>query len=496
MNTDKSKPRVIQRIYARGIWKASSAIHLGAGKGKGGRADQVLVRTPEGGFYIPASSLTGAIRSALAARQGSYQDFRKNLEEREVRVLFGRNRGPKKEGSGDEKFFASLVTIDDAHAVKKAAAQVRDGVAIDAKFGTAKDRAKFDLEVLPAGTEFSLSLSVTIYDQLPEGLTADELRSSFGAALELLRGKVRLGARTRRGYGEGAVENWSIFELNMDDRAHLAAWLRRKPEQGAPKELKSIEKPEGRGAPWFEISASLALDTSLLIRSAGDQPSDPDSLHLTEQGRALLTGTSLAGALRHRVERIAKTIIPEEAAPITEGMFGPLLGGKETPEGRKRKARGGRVWVSECEVKNCTQNVQGRVAIDRFTGGARDTALFDEAPSWPVGVGVHVEVSIRLEDPHEAEVGLLIAAFKDLWLGDLTLGGGAGVGRGVFRGITAKLSTPDGKTWRMDAIGGDPARIQLSGGSAAALNEYMKSLTTDAPKWQMRPWEKPKEKKA
>lgn len=46
-------------------------------------------------------------------------------------------------------------------------------------------------------------------------------------------------------------------------------------------------------------------------------------MHLTEGDSAILPGTSLAGVLRHRCERIANTVCPSLAQELIDGMFGP-----------------------------------------------------------------------------------------------------------------------------------------------------------------------------
>jgi hypothetical protein len=85
-----------------------------------------------------------------------------------------------------------------------------------------------------------------------------------------------------------------------------------------------------------------------------------------------------------------------------------------------------------------------RVKIDRFTGGAFESALFTEQPA--VGKPeTRVTLDLTLRNPANAEVGLLLLLLKDLWTGDLPIGGESGVGRGRLKGITATLKTPAGE---------------------------------------------------
>lgn len=49
-----------------------------------------------------------------------------------------------------------------------------------------------------------------------------------------------------------------------------------------------------------------------------------------------------------------------------------------------------------------------------------------------------VTITIRDYKPHEA--GLMLLVLKDLWTGDLVVGGEKAIGRGVFEGESATIS--------------------------------------------------------
>lgn len=482
--------RIKQRIWACGEWRALSAIHLGGEPT--GETDMSLLRASDGSFYIPAGSIAGAARHALAARYMGYERYRNRNEKEElaIRRLFGGGELDVK----DEAALASLLTVYDAPAVGDPSATVRDGVRIELITGQASEGAKFTLEVLPAGTRFRMRFLLTLYAQTPgkklkgEPPVPDQkLRGLFRAMLESFsESGIRLGARTRRGYGQGEVKEWTIRLLDMENRDHVLAWLARRPEDGDPLTLDELGTAElSSDVPYFEIDASLRLRTSLLVRKAGETAADPDMVHLTEAGNSLLPGTGLAGAIRHRVERIGSTLGLNNREAILASMFGPLH-----EQGNDRALRGGRVWVSECALEPGERLVQGRVAIDRFTGGALEAALFDEAPFWPQGDGPHARVRIRLEAPRsDAEKGLLLAAFKDLWLGDLPLGGETGVGRGVFEGVHATIVDSSGSRWKIEATAGDPRRVRVEG-NPKGLDEYLSTLPTKAHEWEPPAWEK------
>ena len=83
-----------------------------------------------------------------------------------------------------------------------------------------------------------------------------------------------------------------------------------------------------------------------------------------------------------------------------------------------------------------------RVRIDRFTGGALDAHLFDEAPVYGLPATT-VTLKLQVQDPTAADIGLLLLLLKDLWTQDLPVGGEAAVGRGRLTGMIAELALPD-----------------------------------------------------
>lgn len=429
---------VIERIYASGVWKAGSALHLGGESD--GSVDMMLLRDADSRLFIPGASIAGAgrhyLRKALAT---NIDEYRKGDPPAAVTALFG-------------NLDASLLIVLDAPARENGPVLLRDGVRIDNASGTAADHTKFDLEVIPAGAAFDMSLELVVYRTLPKGVGRDELLGTFQALLDAFRdGEIHLGARTRRGLGRGRVETWDVRRLDMANRAHVAAWLRRATNAGTPLNLQAISGLRRRAERCFCIDARLRLVTSLLVRSGGEVAGGPDTSHLSERGVALLPGTSLAGALRGRCAAIARTLRDDAGEKMLNRMFGP-----HSDPGKQLHA--GRVMTRDSALSNGSYLVQGRVAIDRFTGGALDSKLFDEAAYWPNNdPASNVSIQIEIEEPADEEAGLMLLAFKDLWLGDLALGGETGVGRGVLHGVEATISERGRELLRFAASNSRPA---------------------------------------
>lgn len=440
--------RIEQRYIAHGTWRAASALHTGGEDDSlVSAADMMLLRDSAGRFLISGASVAGAARSYIARVRMPNEVYGNEIpaEPPEIRALFG---------GGDpvcNDDFASLLTVRDAWLNTQAQPVVRDGVRIEGEYGVAAEGAKYNIQALPAGCEFQLRFELGILETLPHDLHPDDVLDVFYSVLGgFASGAIALGAKTRRGFGAGRVEDWIVWRLDMSNRDHLVAWLRR--DMSAVQPLADAPIPTGlptlpQGNSYFEVTAQFRVKTSLLVRAAADPAMGgkaPDSVHLTEGGKQVLPGTSVAGALRQRCLRIANTL---GAPELVDPLFGSV--DERDPE----QNRASRVRFAEAEVGPGEIQVQGRVSIDRFTGAAKDSALFDEAAFWPnEEAESHVAFRMSVDNPTHSEVGLLALAFKDLWLGDLPVGGGAAAGRGVLTGWSADV------LWKR--AGHDDARVK------------------------------------
>lgn len=426
----------MKRWIAQADWITSSALHCGGADALGRSAtDMRLVRDASGRLFIPGSSIIGAARSHAARRALSPSNFAlSDHDDRApindspaVRLLFG-----------NRLEFASLLSASDAPLQGEVPPSVRDGVRIDPRTGQAhqdeEGGSKFDLEVIPAPAKFRLRLELRLPDSVPP-LEQSEIISAFGTVLRgFQQGEIPLGARTRRGYGAGSVREWDI--RSVIGPAAYVAWLKSDPDAGDSVSLESLDPSASDSREFLEVRLWLNLKTSLLIRSGGNAAGDPDAVQLTESGRVVLPGTSLGGLLRHRCARIARTLRPQSAEDEINAMFGPTK-----RFGERTALSASRVYVSETEVFDVTSQAQTRVAIDRFTQAALEAHLFTEAAVWPNQTthGHFQGVTVRLESEGDdakfhSQAALLLMAIKDLWLGSLSVGGGAAVGRGVCSG--------------------------------------------------------------
>ncbi len=475
---------------------------------------------------------------------------RQQKAERELMVtrLFGAFRG-------DDEGIQSPLVVYDAYG-KASDFELRDGVTIDPNTRTAEDKKKFDIELLSAGSTFNLRFELAIsVPPKPKGASDDwdkemafrdhriDLLIALVTALDgLAKGEITIGARKRRGYGECHVNKWTIQRYDLTEKSGigLLTWLlsERDPKAWSfdkiksappvakesiveainafkisPKPISIIEKDRRQ---QVTLEAEFILDGSLLIRSGfGESLHGPDTRHLhsrrDDKRVPVVSGTSWAGVLRHRAGMIARTfaISDTKAEEFIQNIFGSSPEEeKKSSDNEKSYLRASRLIVKETAVQQPQREplVQTRVKIDRFTGGAFETALFSEEPLWGVedreengqlqekGTRIKLNVTLRPPSPEDpldpnppavkdAEIGMLLLLLKDLWTGDLPIGGEASIGRGRLRGksVTLKVPTSSGeKNWRLEAKG--EYGVLIKEGKGEDLEKYVDAFNKEMAK--------------
>jgi len=480
----KKSRQIVERVVVTGDLVLLTPTHLGSGDADS-PTDMSLLLDPLTGTQslLTGASIAGALRNYLRERKHGYEASLTPEEERRspLGLLFGGQKGDPKGGQ-------SALIVDDARS-QIADIELRDGVRIDPMTRTAmveeehgrKRGYKFDLELLQAGATFPLRFELLI----PKGGT-QELKAALAQALQgLERGEIPLGARKRRGFGQCRVKEWRVvcYNLTSPDSRGLLAWLKGD-ESGAVEgtriaDLLDVQFDETDQRSRFEIRATFWLDGSMLIRSGfGKSDTGPDMVHLHSLrlglGRVpILPGTSLAGVIRHRALRIANTLVPDGQGRV---LVDEMFGSSSTEENRDPVAS--RVLVQETVIEGTRSLVQSRIKVDRFTGGAFPTALFTEQPVFG-GPGSSVKVELSLRNPQPHEVGLLLLVLKDLWTGDLPIGGESSVGRGRLVGVEVELLAqgPDiERQWTLKQL---DDRLEVTGDDKELLEEYVQALSEE-----------------
>ncbi len=110
---------------------------------------------------------------------------------------------------GSTQFMGRLATAD-AVPAKRLPTEKRDGVGIDRHSGGAYPGAKFDFEVVPAGSEFKTKISIRNFELWQLGLFLLALR-------DFTQGFIRIGSAKSRGLGgiSAKITGWEIDVIDI-----------------------------------------------------------------------------------------------------------------------------------------------------------------------------------------------------------------------------------------------------------------------------------------
>lgn len=424
---------IAKRIIVRGTLVLDTPTCLGSGDADSPTDLALLRDSVSDCALLTGASIAGALRNYLREYQGGY-----GIEEQKgdrATTLFG---GTRRDPDGEK----SPLIINDAISSKIPAVELRDGVAIESTTGTAKKGQKYDLELLAAGTEFQIGFELSIEKNLSQSQEQALINLLALALRGLEQGDISIGMKKRRGFGRCHVKDWQVWNFHLENLDERMAWLKfehwcrdllpdRKTYLSIATALGVSLENEKDKRDRFLMHATFQLVGSLLIRSGQDSTGRaPDVVHLKShrpnksESQSVLSGTSLAGVLRHRAERIVNTL--GGSSTLVNELFGFVVG---------KQSQASRLVVHEKVIEKADDLVQNRIAIDRFTGGAYHGALFQEQPIF----GGSVCIELELRNPKDDEIGLLLLLLKDLWTSDLPVGGESSIGRGRLKGINADL---------------------------------------------------------
>jgi CRISPR-associated RAMP protein (TIGR02581 family) len=251
--TDTKRYQLKNRYVFTGHLVMQTAFHIGGGRLTLNSSDSPVVLTPEGRPFIPGSSFKGSLRSTtekivpgLPESAGMFtcglielSDSEKEearqrgericstLRQREIADELRKNPRNRHEKINKEAreglchtcqlfgspFTASLLSINDLYLSditwEDGLIQRRDGVAIDRDSEKARDRLKYDFEVVPATTTFDLRITL-------ENATKQDLQLISIGLSEFVNGYGTIGGKRSRGLGACILEDLKVTSLDLE----------------------------------------------------------------------------------------------------------------------------------------------------------------------------------------------------------------------------------------------------------------------------------------
>ena len=431
------------RFVARIEIKAVTPLAVGTGK-KDIMTDALVATDCNNLPYIPATSIAGILRH--------------ELDEQTANDIFG--------NQNEDISHGSHIIFTDAKMIGE------DGVAIDGLYqidftrpyyqpyrylpirqhnsindkGVTEKGAKFDNQVVIAGTRFCFEVEMVA--------TSSDREDTFKHVLNKLQlHHLRLGGGTRKGYGEIEVCQCIYKKYDLTNQTNLQAYINKSSSLSAPFAGDTIQLKAPSNDAWEFYELNLRAD-DFFIFGSGFGDNDVDDTPLTEQvcghphHQTIIPASSIKGAISHRVAYYYNKLNAHFLDDTTHGV--PEVDSKNTAvaqlfgedtNGESGKITRGNVIISDVILEQLPTKVFKHVKIDRFTGGAFASALYDER----VNYGGEFQLKI-LVNKHALSDETIRTAFEkallDLTTGMLPLGGMTNRGHGCFSGTINRNGQP------------------------------------------------------
>lgn len=473
--------KLTHRFTARLVLEADTALFVGSGESSLLK-DALVVTDANGWPIVPGTSITGVLRNSLS----------KVLDGKVLNDIFGFQKSD--EGSGSRLLVShGHMMLTESKVAEGLMAE--DYAAILAKFedlpsrqrvrissqGAAVKGGLFDNEVVYKGTRFMVELEL-------KGTKED--KSHWDNIIKAISNPLfRIGSGTRNGYGSMKVIAQKSFQrvYDLTNKDELDKYLNHPAYFNTPvSESSSLASDTSNEKGSITYTLELKPDDFFIFSEGyGDQdvhnkPVTEEVLIYNDSGftfekYTLIPGSSMKGAIAHRTAfhynklkgRFADELIPNITYKVAENLYSgsgnkavnELFGlgnGFDWEEDTNEAIKNGYnyyenygdahrghviiddIYLNEDEVDN--EKIFNHVAIDRFTGGAMDTALFSEKVSHLKEGKESITLKIHLDNPNLDAmcVQALENALLDITKGLLPLGGMTTKGFGMFTGSLTK----------------------------------------------------------
>lgn len=444
-----SGAKLVRKIVIQSKLKTQSPLRIGSGANDG-LTDILILKDKQGQPFIPGTSLAGVLRSEIAA-------------------IYGDAAADKLFGSIDGRDSnQSMLNISDVVLSYKGIV-VRDGVAIDELTGVAKTGAKFDFEALERGAMGDVLLELTVrecdeakpltisYQHNAYSVKGDCYGELAATIADLLTGGISIGSLTTKGYGKIAgAEAVAVYDFDFAQAKSAEQWLAYISDEKLPQAAYTGKAEAAKAEKNFYLEVDCALQGALLVRNfdvddvkVGSEGVKLSAVQLKSGEDYVIPGTSWKGVLRSRAFKILLALTGNDlqaAQRRLQEIFGFANDDKQS--GKRSRLLVEETYISSDKLYAMRQT---RNRIDRFTGSTIEGALFCEEPVWQQkrdAKTITLNACLR-NCNNKAEAGLMLLLLKDLWLGNMNIGSGRGVGRGVLRGVHCQIDYA-GNTYTME----------------------------------------------
>ena len=412
---------------------------LSIGSGENQVTDKDIVQDSRGVPYIPGTSLAGIYRSLFDGKTANAY-FGKELTKEDIRNTNGRVRLTESEVV---TYDACMIDPASVYRVTK-----RDMVALD-EYKTAIDGAKFDFQILEPGVRF-----VTYIEQ---NIDCEKKKYVLREIIDAwMKEKIQIGSKTGRGYGHTKGISYKTAWFDLGQEEDLQKWLDFNMYDEGDKNWGDTDKPvclshltpsndeyqkisvhyethmiSLKAEEQCNIVLKLQQQGGISIRQYSTEVGEADYQQLTisdgsKEGMPVIPGTSWAGAFRAQMGKLDPAFRKEQE---TAEMF---FGAKKSKDKENRKSC---IRFSESRIEGGKWVTYTRNAIDRFTGGTVDGALYTEKTYYNGNTELCIDCDFSgiEQESRNHFASVMAAAIMDLHGGYMAVGGLTAVGRGIFK---------------------------------------------------------------
>jgi CRISPR/Cas system CSM-associated protein Csm3 (group 7 of RAMP superfamily) len=362
--------------------------------------------------YIPASSLRGLLRDLCSADLPGF----KNLE------------GLFKTEEGVLRFYDAVWHSEN----KPYPALLHTRNKINQRTGTAQDMHLYSHAYVPADSRFICQIEADNISQaqlqdllgLLNGLDANPF-SQLGKHQSKQQGLIKWQEKQVEVLEQENLINWLLDEsvssaLPFDKLGSMT---------GSPLRTASHTPPLSCFVCTFIPQSPILInDPNLVLQN--DDEHKPDLEFYRKGSQLMIPSSSLMGVMRGQCRKILLTLLMakegvkfDNAKNKADKFLGKLFG---------CTGQRSRVWLTDAIATNTAPHLQMFTAIDRFTGGVKDGALYKANAA----TATEITTTLYLDQTQQAleawQKGLLVLLLRDAMEGDLKVGWGKSKGYGVL----------------------------------------------------------------
>ncbi len=457
---------------SRRIYGLFLTLEFPAGIAPGEGGDYNLLRLARNGADKPVlrgTALAGALWHTYwqHLREANADDLDDAARLAGVRYYFGEALGEDGDASGEE----SRLKVRDC--VLEVTPFTRTHHLRNRHTGAVADAGLFTLELCPPGT--ATPVTIWLADDQPE---PDDALGFLDILVQRLRSGITFGGNAARGIGLAVLQGDAVYRrYDLDQVDDYAQWLDdhrtcRKDPNAVPAGYRPLQPTGDNPTQALQITLRLGIPRGqdvLIGDGQGKSYEIEPQRVVSADGKPCwrLPGASLRGLFRGWVTRLAARegkLVADHAErqtcqngslPDHEKLNGNNLGWGFVPDA-ERKARkvpdcpvlglfgslyrAGRIHISDAyaacssaqeDELPAEEQLRMHVAVDRITGGAAESMLFNNTvlTAYPGGKSPVFEVIMRIQKPTPDDARWLAKTLRALDLGILRVGSSKSCGR-------------------------------------------------------------------